>query len=217
MVRAPLVAADYLQIRPVDTTNTSATTVGLIQPVQRLSSAAIVNNTSNWIERRHNPLPSSDWADRSRMNVHSTVPNSHVSVSKVFRWCLQHSDQSRGPVKLEQPSRPKRAETQDLQKRTNAQDAKRNLNTKRHRRGTNERYDRTTANLIQTKTKNSTAMNQASRSTTTTQEHWHYKHNPFIWEFVSIISTFVSKLVYFWVLFCINPIISNKTVICITL
>ena len=149
--------------------------------------------TSIGTDRRHNPLPSPDWADRSRMNVHSTVPNSPVSVSKVFGWCLQHSDQSRGPVKLDQPSRPRRAETQDLQKRTNAQDAKRNLNTKRHRRGTNERYDRTTANLIQTKTKNSTAMNQASRSTTTTQEHWHYKHNPYIWEFVSTISVFISK------------------------
>ena len=44
MVRAPLVAADYLQIQPVDTTNTSGTTVALIQPVQRLSSAAIVTN-----------------------------------------------------------------------------------------------------------------------------------------------------------------------------
>ena len=68
--QSPLTAADYLQIQPVDATNTSATTVGLIQPLQRQSSAAIVTNTSIGTDRHKNPLL--DWLEYDERTKHRT-------------------------------------------------------------------------------------------------------------------------------------------------
>ena len=79
------------------TSPTSARQLSVWSNLYKSRAVGLSSPTSIGTDRHHNPLPSPDWADRSSKKVHSTKPNSLVSVRKLFGWSLQHSDQSRGP------------------------------------------------------------------------------------------------------------------------